>query len=95
MFGQAVFTRQGFTNDYQAIPVQVPDGSAASGIDIRLVHSSSISGRVRRLGNELSASRSSCFAGRTAAALEQPVPAGFGQTEGPFSMFQDRLAAAR
>ena len=89
LFGQAVFTRQGFTNDYQAIPVQVPDGTATSGIDIRLVHSSSISGRVYDdSGKELSGVEVELLRRTYGSGSERPAPAGFGQTEGPFSMFQ-------
>jgi hypothetical protein len=89
LFGQAVLTRQGFTNDYQAIPVQVPEGSAVSGIDIRLVRSSSISGRVYDdSGKELSGVEVELLRKTYGSSLERPVPAGFGQTEGPFSMFQ-------
>jgi hypothetical protein len=90
LFGQAVITPGvGVSSDYPTIPVRVAEGSVVSGIDIRLVHSGSISGRVYDdAGRELSGVEIELLRKTYGGDVAEPVPAAFGQTEGPFSMFQ-------
>jgi beta-lactamase regulating signal transducer with metallopeptidase domain len=90
LFGQAVITPDvGLGNDDPVLPVRVPEGGVASGIDIRMIHGASISGRVYDdAGAELSGVEVELLRKTYGNGLPDAVPAAFGQTEGPFSMFE-------
>ena len=91
LFGQAVITPDvGVSNDYPSIPVRVTEGGSVAGIDIRLLWSGSnqpLRGPDDS-GMELSGVEVELLRRTVRWWLREPVPAAFGQTEGPFSMFQ-------